>query len=63
MSTSAATASAPYETDRAARSARRNGWALVPHAAGAMTFAGPIEALVAMPPAPDAPVAVEFDSY
>ena len=36
--------------------------ALVPHAAGDMTFTGPIEALVAMPPAPEAPLAVEFDS-
>jgi mannose-6-phosphate isomerase len=36
--------------------------ALVPFAAGQMTFEGPISALVSMPPAPDVPEAVEFDS-
>jgi mannose-6-phosphate isomerase len=35
---------------------------LVPHSAGAMKFHGPVTVLVSLPPAPNAPLAVEFDS-
>lgn len=35
---------------------------LVPFAAGPMTFEGSLTALVAMPPLPDAPLAIEFDT-
>lgn len=35
---------------------------LVPFAAGPMTFEGSLTALIAMPPAPDAPLAIEFDT-
>ncbi len=40
----------------------RGNVALVPFAAGPMTFEGPITALVSMPPAADAPEAIEFDT-